>query len=210
MRTIIAVVCLALLMWVEPASAQKTYSLQVSRHESVALSADEVDEILADMSKILQKDSAHVSPPNNVRCNVTFKRKGPVATFGSPNRQGIIDTRADRDAVHREDADVKVVNEINFCRGEPAKFAGCAWPPPLGRRSMIVVRNPPAPFPGILWAHEFGHRTGLRHRSDALALMTICDLKGNQVQVTQDECNCFLSGPGSCTRQDPRRLQCGQ
>jgi hypothetical protein len=45
-------------MWVEAASAQKTYSLSVSRHRPVpALSEGEVKGILADASKLLQKKS---------------------------------------------------------------------------------------------------------------------------------------------------------
>ena len=37
MRTIIAIACLGLLLWVEPAGAQKTYSLTVSRHPDVVM-----------------------------------------------------------------------------------------------------------------------------------------------------------------------------
>ena len=56
MRTTIASVCLGLLMWTQSASAQSTYSLTVSHHKDIALSEDEVDKILADASKVLQKD----------------------------------------------------------------------------------------------------------------------------------------------------------
>jgi hypothetical protein len=210
MGAIIAIACLGLLTWVEPASAQKTYSLTVSRHQDVALSADDVDKILADASKMLQKDSARTSNPNNVACKVTFKRNGPVTTFASPDAPKIIRTAADRDAIHREKAHVKVVEKIKFCRGDPAEFAGCAWPPQDKSRSIIVVRDPPAPAPAILWAHEFGHRMGLRHRGEPLALMTVCDLKRNQVQVTRKECKCFLDGPGSCApAQEPPNPDCG-
>ena len=73
MRTIIAIACLGLLLWVEPAGAQKTYSLTVSRHPDVALSAADVDKILADASKMLQKTSARTSSPNNVDCNVASR-----------------------------------------------------------------------------------------------------------------------------------------
>jgi hypothetical protein len=80
MRTIIAIACLGLLLWVEPASAQKTYSLTVSRHPDVALSAADVDKILADASKMLQKTSARTSSPNNVACNVASRPKAPSLT----------------------------------------------------------------------------------------------------------------------------------
>ena len=213
-QTFIAIVCLGPLMWVDPASAQRTYSLTVSRHPDVAISEAKVDEILAEASKVLQKNPGHVDTRDNVACNVTFRRNGPVRTFASPTAPKIIDSPEERNAVHRENADVKVVQKINFCRGDPGEFAGCAWPPRAGRRliSMIVVRNPPAGVrgAGILWAHEFGHRTGLRHRNEHLALMTICDLRTDQVQVRRRECDCFLSGPRTCTRRDPRHLQCDQ
>jgi hypothetical protein len=205
MQTIIAIVCLGLLMWAEPASAQSSaqssYSLKVSRHRNVvALSEHEVDSILHDASKILQNSS----------CNVTLKRNGPIDTFGSHNTPKIIKTKAQRDAVHSVDADVKIVEEIRFCRPNLGnRFDGCAWPPRAGSRSIIVVRHPAEPFPSILWPHEFGHRMGLRHRSDPLALMTGCKFDGRQVQVRQDECHCFLSGPGSCRRHDPPR-QCNE
>jgi hypothetical protein len=211
MRTMIAIACLGLLLWVEPASAQKTYSLTISRHPDVALSAADVDKILADATKMLQKTSAPTSSPDNVACNVSFKRNGPVTTFASRNAPKIIKTEADRDAVHSEKADVKVVEKIRFCRDDPADFAGCAWPPKDGSRSIIVVRDPPAPAPAVLWAHELGHRMGLRHRGERLALMSICDLSRGQVQVNQKECKCFLDGPGSCTpRTEPPPAECGR
>jgi hypothetical protein len=207
---IIAIACLGLLTWVGPASAQKTYSLTVSRHQDVALSADDVDKILADASKMLQKISARTSNPNSVACNVTFKRNGPVTTFESSDAPKIIRAAADRDAIHSEKADVKVVERIKFCRGDRDEFAGCAWPPQDNSRSIIVVRDPPVPAPALLWAHEFGHRMGLRHRGEPRALMTVCDLKRNQVQVTRKECKCFLDGPGSCTpAQEPPNPDCG-
>jgi hypothetical protein len=201
MRTIIAIVCLGLLMWAEPASAQSLYALKVSHHRDVvALSEHEVDKILQDASKVLQGNS----------CNVTLKRDGPIGTFGSAATPAIIKTGAQRDAVHSVDADVKIVEKIKFCRRNMGnKFDGCAWPPRAGSRSIIVVRHPADPFPSILWPHEFGHRMGLRHVSDPLALMTGCRFDGRQVQVRQDECRCYLSGPGSCRRQDPPR-QCDQ
>jgi hypothetical protein len=201
MQAISAIVCLGLLVWAEPASAQSPYSLKVSRHVNVvALGEHEVDSILHGASEILQKNS----------CNVTFKRDGPIGTFGSADTPKVIRTKAQRDAVHSVDADVKVVEEIRFCRPNMGNsFDGCAWPPRAGSRSIIVVRHPADPFPSILWPHEFGHRMGLRHLSDPLALMTGCRFDGKQVQIRQDDCSCFLSGPGSCRRQDPPR-QCDQ
>ena len=200
-QTFIAIVCLDLLMWVGPAGAESVYELTVRRHRDVTLSNNDVDRNLADATEIMRKG----------QCNVIFKRKGPVQEFASRRTPKIIgkDSPSDRDAVHREDADVKVVKEIKFCRpGLPFnQFDGCAWPPRMGRRSMIVVQNPAEPFPNIgrLWAHEFGHRVGLRHRSDPTALMTGCSFSGDPVRISQDECECFVHGPGPgrCERRDP-------
>ena len=205
MQIIIAIVCLGLVMWVGPASAQSTHSLTVSHHRDITLSANDVDKILAKASQILKKNS----------CNVIFRRKGSVRTFASSTTPATIETMADRDAVHSENFDVKVVKAIEFCRGK-GDAAGCAWDPPQPgqlpqHRSMIVVPQPNTRLAGIVWAHEFGHRTGLFHRSEADALMTICplilDLVVHQEKVNREECNCFLGGPRSCSTPEPQ-AQC--
>lgn len=200
MKALLAVVCLCLLLWVEPASAQSAeYSLQVSRHRNVQLDESEVDRILEAASNLLK----------HAQCDVTFRRNGPVQIFASSNTPDVISTKVDRDAVYREPGDVKVVSEIAFCRpGLGDSFDGCSYPPRAGRKSMIVTheqldRN----LRHILWAHEFGHRTGLKHRADPEALMTVCDLAADQVKVKQAECRCFLSGPGHCRKRE-RRPQC--
>jgi hypothetical protein len=226
---VMALILVVALTWVDAAKAQKTYSLSVSRHRSVPLlSEDEVDRILADASKTLQKNSGHVRPPENVGCNVTFTLKGPVRTFGSPETPAKVDEHH-IEAVHRVDSDVtgvdfhvQVVDEItNFCRVPGLGFAGCSYPPEF--HSIIVVHpkrhiNPSDPkgprlaeFPDhLLWAHEFGHLTGLGHRIAPRALMTPCALNeqfsdptDTLAEVTQGECNCMLSGLNSCPLPDP-------
>jgi hypothetical protein len=208
-QIIIGIVCLGLLMWTGPTSAQSTYSLKVTHHRSFTVTGAEVDKILDDASKMLQKNSGHVNTTDNVACDVTFTRKGSVDTFAWRRTPAIINTRAQRDAVYREESDVKIVDTMNFCRKRGGPLAGCTWPPRAGHRSMIVVRpRPDRPFRHLVWAHEFGHRTGLRHRSEPQALMTVCPLRGDQVQVNRDECNCLVSGPRSCIRRDPPDLHC--
>jgi hypothetical protein len=207
-------------MWVEAASAQQTYSLSVSRHRAVpALSDGDVRRILADASRMLQKNPRH-DGDDDVACNVTLTLKGSVGTFASPNTP-VVD-RDNIDAVHRVDANVagvdfhvKVVKEINFCRPDlPAEpFVGCSFSPP-DFRSMIVVHpklhkdaqgRPLSRYPDhLLWAHEFGHLTGSGHRDDdQLALMTRCPLNTQflnisdaRVRVNSDECRRLLAGPG--------------
>ena len=220
MRTSAGLLSLALLMSVEAASAQQTYSLSVSRHRAVpALSDGEVRRILADASRMLQKNPRH-DGDDDVACNVTLTLKGSVGTFASPNTP-VVD-RDNIDAVHRVDANVagvdfhvKVVKEINFCRPDlPAEpFVGCSFSPP-DFRSMIVVHpklhkdaqgRPLSRYPDhLLWAHEFGHLTGSGHRDDdQLALMTRCPLNTQflnisdaRVRVNSDECRRLLAGPG--------------
>ena len=220
MRTSAGLLSLALLMWVEAASAQQTYSLSVSRHRAVpALSDGDVRRILADASRMLQKNPRH-DGDDDVACNVTLTLKGSVGTFASPNTP-VVD-RDNIDAVHRVDSDVtgvdfhvKVVKEINFCRPDlPAEpFVGCSFSPP-DFRSMIVVHpklhkdaqgRPLSRYPDhLLWAHEFGHLTGSGHRDDdQLALMTRCPLNTQflnisdaRVRVNSEECRRLLAGPG--------------
>src|SRR5258707_5069765 len=86
MRISAGLLSLALLMWVEAASAQQTYSLSVSRHCAVpALSDAEVKRILADPSRMLRKNPRQ-DADDDVACNVTFTLTGAVGTLMSPNR----------------------------------------------------------------------------------------------------------------------------
>jgi hypothetical protein len=215
-QIIIAIVCLGLLIWVDPGSAQqiRTYSLTIGRHHKVALSADKVDKILAEASKVLKK------------CNVALKRKGSVGTFASPNAEAIISNATERDAVHRENFDIKIVQLVRFCRVEQPGQVGCAWDPPPSpakqipqHRSIIVgvladttLIGPVSiltdtKLTGMIWAHEFGHRTGLPHRSDKNALMAC---KVERARINQRECDCFRRGPGPCLDDPPEPAeQCG-
>jgi len=202
-------------MWVEAAGAQQTYSVSVTLHRAVpALSEEDVKQILADASKMLQKNSGSA-------CDVTFRLKGPVGTFASPDTP-IVD-RHNIEAVHRVDSNVagvdfrvKIVKEINFCRPDlpnpDGAFDGCSYFPPESRSIIVVhpkfhknprdLHGPPlSNYPDhLLWAHEFGHLTGLPHRRNEFALMTPCslsDLSNTRVRVNRAECRRLLSGPGA-------------
>jgi hypothetical protein len=221
MRTIAAILAVAVLMWVEAAGAQTTYRVSVSSHTGVPrLSEEEVKEILANASKMLQKGSRHDHANNDVACNVTFTLEGPVRPFPRENRPPPalakpVVKRANIRAFHRVDSDVagvdfhvKVVEEIKFCRqGVRGPSQGCSFSPP-DFRSIIVVHpknHGVSNYPDhLLWAHEFGHLTGLGHRDDdELALMTPCPLNtqfsnvsDGRVRVNSDECGRLRAGPG--------------
>lgn len=205
MRMIAAILSLSLLMSIEAACAQntrsKTYSVSVSVHSGLPkLTEDQIKEILANASKMLQKPG-HVDKPGNVACNITFTLKGPVRSFSSPPAKVRM---RDLDEVHRIDSNisdvdfhVQVVEKINeYCRFPDSPdglgFAGCSFPPNF--RSIIVTHPathtdrqhpsqnlPEGTFPDhVLWAHEFGHLTGLGHFDGANPhqdeLMTACPL----------------------------------
>jgi hypothetical protein len=218
MRIIAGVLSLAVLVWVETATAQNsTYSLSVSRHRDVPpLSDGDVKRILADASRMLKKDSRR-NDDVDVACNVTFTLKGSVGTFASPDTPVV-----DRDniaAFHRVDSNVagvdfrvKLVKQINFCRPDlPTEpFAGCSFSEPDFRSMILVHPKLHTDLQGrkypdhLLWAHEFGHLTGLGHRDDdPLALMTRCPLNTQffnvpdaRVRVNSQECGRLLAGPG--------------
>ena len=208
MKMIMAILSVALLMLIDKASAQATYSVSVSRHASVpALSEKQVRKILQDASKMLQKNSVS-NGDGDVACDVTFTLNGPVRTFGSVGTSPNIVDEQHRDAVHMVDAGVagvdfhvKVVKDIQFCRpGLNGPFNGCAFPNEF--RSIIVI-PPSRNFPShLLWAHEFGHLTGLGHRHSKCALMTSCDVAdlaaATRVRVNKQECSCLRGGLGFC------------
>jgi hypothetical protein len=213
MQIIVAILSFASLMWAEAAGAQSaSYSASVSAHNNLPLlSVPDVQKILADASKMLQKGPGHVNTDNNRACNVTLTLKEPtVRSFAAPSE--IVDQN-NIDAMHNVHKDVdgdfhvKVVKEIRFCRPglAPGLQGGCAFSPTANFRSMIVIH--PADHAGpdhLLWAHEFGHLTGSPHRfDDPLALMVRCPVKSQfsgiddtRVRVNRDECGRLLAGPG--------------
>jgi hypothetical protein len=207
------------MMWAEPASAQKKiiHELTVRYHKSIErdLTDDKVKRILAEASRVLQRQ----------RCNVSFTLKQPIRPFESDDTPADVGGPTTRDKVHREDSDVKIVSTIAFCRPHQEAFLGCGWDPPPNdpehprHRSMIVVNpeaTPPSTpqgrlkFSGVLWAHEFGHMTGLFHRKEPNALMTGCEIATDTVKIKPHECDCFRGGARSCLHEHDPETQCGQ
>jgi hypothetical protein len=215
MHNLIAIVCLVLLILLDTASAQRanperiTYLLTISHHPDIKnLSAEAVDKILIEASNVLKT------------CNVAFKRKGVLRAFGSDKPTDVIKplnkigNEDDRDIVHGEQFDVKIVQFIGFCRESASGgYRGCAWDPSPGgsepqKRSMIIKRaifnQRQALLGGVIFAHEFGHRTGLWHRDGENVLMSPCVLEPDDVQIDPGhECDCFRKGPGGCSKPEP-------
>src|SRR5262245_48429482 len=117
LRTLVALACVGLLLGVEAASAQKVYSLTIKVHPDISLSDAQADKILEDASDLLKAKSGE----SDFACNVIFKRKGHVQSLadGTP---AVINTRRQLEAVHRQEADIKVVSEIKFCLGQEGSF----------------------------------------------------------------------------------------
>jgi hypothetical protein len=165
----------------------------VGHHKNVHLGDDKVDEILAVASKVLKK------------CDVVLKRKGHVDKLAVSRMPSGIEDAAARDAVHRENFDIKIVDlPIGFCRVEQP-HQGCAFDPAPGEdvaqhKSMILMDIQDAKMAGVLWAHEFGHKRGLTHRSgDRKALMSCrVPIQLDEPEISDHECKCFREGPASC------------
>ena len=192
MRVAITIACLALLAC-EPAGAaeEATYSLTVSRHPSVRdFSDNQVKALLRKASEVMRSHG----------CPVTFKLDGSVRTFSSAGTPNNVVSIEDIKKVHSEPTDVKIVKEIHCCVGRKNRpggtFEGCSWPPEKGSRSIILTEK--GATLGNRWAHELGHRMGLEHRGDGHDLMTGTGLTSAAVQISPEQCRCFLN-EGSCT-----------
>lgn|SRR5215813_3091893 len=208
MQTIIvSVICLGLLLWVEPASAAE-WRLKVSVHKDLLTSKKNLQALTKEVDSILLRASMRLKG----RCSsgdVTFIRNGDVGTFTSADAPSIIKDANDLELVHRVPADVKIVKAIEYCKGNP-HWVGCSFrPDETLPKTMIVNRDPPpiANARPNLWAHEFGHTTGLHHRIDQrAALMTPCGIQSWNWRLTEEECTCLLAGPNNgledCKRQD--------
>jgi len=228
MQIVIAILSLLFVLSANAAFAQSTFSMSISRHvDTDALSQSQIEKILDDASKILQKPGQVSTGDDDFVCNVAFALKGPIGTFGgSPSVSASVDQN-NIASVHQVDSDradvdfrVKVVNEIKFCRPglSGITFFGCSFSPPDFRSMIIIHPNRQhrdennlliSNFPNhLLLAHEFGHLTGIGHRHSTDALMTSCPLHRlpARVKVSKDDCSCLRGGPKTCTL--PAALGC--
>jgi hypothetical protein len=157
-----------------------TQNLEISRHNSATLNNADADQILGDMSTIIQTNDGE----GDVACPVRFRRSGDVNTFNEGN--GTINNGTEFNNVNQLDGHVKIVNQINWCGNINPSFIGCA---PVPGTSFIAERFT-ADMEGILWAHEFGHNKGLGHRNETFALMRGI-INVNNRRITCWECDAF-------------------
>jgi hypothetical protein len=194
-QIILAAACLGLLLSIGSARAQTEHLLTMSVHRDVPPKL--MEQLTNEVDVILQETSTLMSES---KCDVTFKLAGPIKPFTSAAPKDILD-KDDLEAVHREVADIKVVDSVGFCVGKKGKFEGCAWRRD-GSKTVIVAIRPLLLFRAALLAHEFGHTTGLVHRTEPKALMR-CRIDHTHRKINATECSCIRAGPGSCKIPEP-------
>ncbi|EPX80116.1 hypothetical protein [Litoreibacter arenae] len=140
------------------------WSLGVAQITGMGITNAGVDTTLDLAADLLKSDLG----ANDVNCCVDLNRNGNIINFAPPASMvgGIITTQAESNAVFAVNADIKVVNGIQFCGVSavpPSTFVGCA-----DGNSIITINtfNPPAvnvfTDPATV-AHEVGHWAGLDH-----------------------------------------------
>ena len=165
----------------------RTVSLTVHRHSTVALTDADADRILTAMGTVLQTSNV----AGDVATAVQFVRNGPVRVL--PNTvAGTIQTEAQWNTLMGAGTGVKVLSGINWCSGPGGSIIGCA-PVGIATANLAVVRHT-ANQEGILWAHEYGHNAGNSHRNDARAIMN-ATIGANRDSVDSTESARYLAGP---------------
>lgn len=166
----------------------RTVSVTVHRHSSVALSDAEADRILADMGAILQNDDT--GP--DVATPVQFVRNGAVRVLPA-TVPGTIQTSADLTALLTAGSGVKIVQAIRWCGGPGDSIIGCA---PVGSTTVNVAAvRFTANQEGLIWVHEYGHNCGLPHRTDDPRAVMYPSVGVDHNVVNATESAAYLAGP---------------
>src|SRR5262245_64638699 len=104
MQTVIATVCVALLLLIEPASAED-YSLKIRVHEDVqVLTTMSMQQLTEKVDSILGEASMRLKAMDEGHCDVTLRRDGPIEKFTSrdaPNAPSVNRTPKDLERAHR-------------------------------------------------------------------------------------------------------------
>ncbi len=170
------------------ATGNRTVSVTVHRHSSVALTEADADRILADMGRILQVDDT--GP--DVATPVQFVRNGAVRVLPA-NVPGTIQTAADLNALLTAGSGVKIVQAIRWCGGPGDNIIGCA---PVGSATVNVAAvRFTANQEGLIWVHEYGHNCGLPHRTDDPRAVMYPSVGVDHNVVNAAESSAYLSGP---------------
>jgi hypothetical protein len=157
--------------------------LEVSRYTTASLTDARADQIFRSSWDVLDTNDGS----GDVACDVDALwqgRNGAVTAFTTGN--GIINSKADFDAVVGLSGFVKIVNQINWCGKIASNWIGCS---PQPGSSMIVVRYTDNQE-GILWAHEYGHTRGNGHRDDSDAIMNPT-IDAAHTRVNSTECAAY-------------------
>jgi hypothetical protein len=164
-----------------PDVAVAPVKLKISRYTTVTLTNSEADTIIADGVKLLKdKDGS-----DDVSCTIDLSRDGNVTTFTTGN--GIINTKADYDAICALAGRIHMVKQINYCAGRTSpNIIGCA---DVSGTCMILVRTA-ADLEGVLWMHEYGHNAGLNHRNVAKAVMNET-IDNTCKRINSTECDAY-------------------
>ena len=171
---------------------QRTVSVTVHRHSSVALSDAEADRILADMGTILQNDDTGPDVATPVR----FVRNGAVRVLPA-NIPGTIQTSSDLNALLTAGSGIKIVQAIRWCGGPGDSIIGCA---PVGSTTVNVAAvRFTANQEGLIWVHEYGHNCGLGHRTDDPRAVMYPSVGVDHNVVNEAESAAYLAGPLSVT-----------
>jgi hypothetical protein len=156
-RVIFMVGLLALTL-LSPVNARTQHVLTVASNPTLALSNDEVDEILTQMNATMATSKYS---PWDVPCDVKLVRNGDVIQSNQLPLQG--DYNSLISSLHKiaPSANVLVVSGID-CSGIVA--AGCGL---IGGEPLVVGQY--QGYDSQLWLHERGHNVGLQHSAEAPA-----------------------------------------
>src|SRR5262245_39157240 len=113
MKPVIAIACLALLLWIEPASAE---DLKIRVHNDVLMQTHmNLQELTEKVDAILQQASTRLKDQGD--CDVTLNRDGPIEPFTSREAPSIIRNPKQLEQVHLVPGHVKIVRAIFSCIG---------------------------------------------------------------------------------------------
>ena len=162
-------------------------ALSIARYQSVRVSKEEVDYILARATGLLQESG----------CYVSIRRRGELTVLpkklGDFEFDGVVTSSSQLAALQKQPGDIKIVHEIDVCQdtlvAKPGRFTSCT-----GGKNIVVTRLSDRSREGLLWAHEVGHLRGLSHNNTPGSIMNPHFDAGSDIRkLTASECQIFLT-----------------